>query len=117
VERDAHSRKTPDGITNSISKQSIPIQIHSFPWSINLDENNPIHSRLIYVIQFTWQFIAQSILMLYICVNTILLGEQKSLFKISRKVQFWNSLNSWKLYIFLRCSTMRNRLPKFHRFG
>jgi len=76
VEQDAHSRKTPDGITNSISKQSTRIQIHSFPWSINIDENNPIHSRLIYVTQFTWQFIAQSILMLYFCVNTILLEEK-----------------------------------------
>ena len=88
MEQDALSRKTPDGITNSISKQSKRIQIHSFPWSINLNENNPIHSRLIYVIQFTWQFIAQSILLLYFCMNTILLEEQKSLFKISRKVKF-----------------------------
>jgi len=65
VEQDVHPRKTSDVITNSISKESIRIQIRSFPWSINLDENNPVHSRMIYVIQFMWHFIAQSILMLY----------------------------------------------------
>jgi len=64
VQQDAQSRKTPDGLTNGISKQSTRIQIHIFPWSKNLDENNPAHSRLIYVTHFTWQFIAQSILML-----------------------------------------------------
>ena len=43
---------------------------------------------MIYLIQFTLQFITQSMLMLHFCVDKILLEEQETLFNPSRSVMF-----------------------------